>query len=274
MTVAGIGREESQIKNRKSKIENMIDGNDTTVDWQRHDGEVCILPVGAFEQHSAHLPLDTDNIEADHFGRILAEDLDATLLPTLRFATSLEHTGFRGTVTLRPETAMRVIRDIADEVERQNFTILIVVNSHGGNFFLKPVIRDINRVNRPLKVLEVYPWDFIDADLRAAALAEHPGGEIHCTDEETSVMLVLAPDRVHMDRCRDRKPDTSTKNVYPLEQSDLTTFGVRHFAPAGAVGYPSFATAEKGRAILEAIRRNMAPVVKDRIERLGKDRLY
>ena len=92
----------------------MIDETNTTVDWERHSGEILILPVGAMEQHSAHLPLATDNIQVMHFADLLARDLDAALLPGLSICTSLEHTGFRGSFTLRPETLMQIINNILD----------------------------------------------------------------------------------------------------------------------------------------------------------------
>ena len=41
------------------------------------------MPVGAFEQHSSHLPLETDNIEVEYFARFAARELNAALLPTL-----------------------------------------------------------------------------------------------------------------------------------------------------------------------------------------------
>lgn len=248
----------------------MIDPTSTTLDWQTHPGDIVILPVGAFEQHSAHLPLETDVIGAGFFGRILAEELDAALLPTLPFATSLEHTGFRGTVSLRPETAMQLIREIADEVQRQQFRFLIVVNGHGGNFFLAPVIRDLNRQDRPLKVLLVYPWEFCDAHL--AGPAAGPGSIGHSAEMETSVMLAIAPQVVRQEAAQDTAPVTG--DAQPLFQRDLNTFGLGCFTPTGVTGEPSKASAERGAAIVESMRQNMIPVVKDRIRRLREQPRY
>ncbi|MFW5836679.1 MAG: creatininase family protein, partial [Desulfovibrionaceae bacterium] len=81
------------------------------------------------------------------------------MLPTLPIATSLEHGGFRGSFSLKPETAMQVVRDLADELQAQGFTRLIVLNGHGGNFYLVPVCRDINRADRPIKILIANPWE-------------------------------------------------------------------------------------------------------------------
>ena len=95
----------------------MIDGNNTSPEWRRHPTDIVVLPVGAFEQHGPHLSLNTDIQIAEFLARKAAEHLDAALLPALPIATSLEHSAFKGTFSLRPETLMQVIRDIAAEAE-------------------------------------------------------------------------------------------------------------------------------------------------------------
>lgn len=249
----------------------MIDGSRTTFEWQMHTGDICILPVGSFEQHSHHLPLETDNIQADFFARLVAEEFNAAMLPTLPLGTCMEHSGFRGSITLRPETMMQMIRDIADEVERQGFKVLIVVNGHGGNFALAPAIRDINRLDRPLKVLLVQTWEFRSPDI-ATESREH-GLDIHAGETETSVMLAIRPEAVRAFSVD--APSLQEKGeAIPLRQSDLNTFGAGHFSSAGVIGYPSFASAEKGHAIIAAVRARMLPYLHDRIARLKQQPRY
>jgi creatinine amidohydrolase/Fe(II)-dependent formamide hydrolase-like protein/GNAT superfamily N-acetyltransferase len=247
----------------------MISGDNTSVDWQVHTGSVCILPIGAYEQHSSFLPLATDTISAEHFARALADDLGAAVLPALPFGTSLEHNGFRGSISLRPETMMQIIRDIADELERQNFRVLVLLNGHGGNFSLGPVTRDINRMDRRLKILLVNHWEHRGAGI--ACDSRERGQEIHCGEGETSLMLALRPDLVRAPLV-DRVTDPAEK--HPLRQSDLNTFGMGHFSPEGVVGYPSFATVEKGRQVVDTTRAGVAVHVRDRIRRLLEQPRY
>ena len=247
----------------------MIDDTNTSPEWQVHTGDVCVLPVGALEQHAAHLPLATDTILAEAYGRMIAEELDAALLPALPFASSLEHTGFRGSVSLRPETLMQIVRDIADEVERQNFCFLIIANGHGGNFALQPVARDINRMDRPLKILLVNGWEFCDSD--AVKGGGKRGMEIHAGESETSLMLAIRPDLVRPG-AKDTPP--VAEEPLPLRRQDLTTFGVGHFSAHGVIGRPSRADKGKGDALLAAMRRAMVDIVRDRIERLRRQPRY
>jgi len=248
----------------------MIDSTHTTVDWQLHAGEVVILPVGSVEQHGPHLPLNTDCIEVEHFSRCLAEDLDAALLPLQAYGNCLEHSGFRGSMTLRPETLMQVIRDLADAVEQQGFKILVVVNGHGGNFALTPVIRDINRLDRPLKIILAPFWEFGDPKLATDSAPWYR--EIHAGEWETSLMLGIQPDLVRTDRYADRPVPPPTP--VPLTQRDLTLFGVGHFNPEGPVGAPSLATREKGQAIVASLRVGLVAYVRDRIARLRDNPRY
>jgi creatinine amidohydrolase/Fe(II)-dependent formamide hydrolase-like protein/ribosomal protein S18 acetylase RimI-like enzyme len=246
----------------------LITGDNTTVEWQSHPTDIIVLPIGAIEQHDAHLPLDTDSIRADYFGRMIAEEFDAALLPTIRIASSMEHTGFRGSFSLKPETLMQVIRDIADDSVRQNFKIMIVANSHGGNHSLTPVCRDINRRDGALKILLVDLWTFADPTI--SETSSFPGINIHAGESETSIIMTLKPDLV-----KKNMQDAQYKNeIIPLKQSDLTTFGIGHFNPNGALGFPSYASKEKGDRLIDSIRNRMLPFIRDRIERLRILPLY
>lgn len=246
----------------------MLDGNHTTVDWQTNATDILVLPVGAFEQHSVHLPLDTDNIQGDFFGRMVAEALDAALLPTIRITTSMEHTGHRGSFSLRPETLMRVVRDIADDAARQGFRIMIVANAHGGNHCLVPVCRDINRRDGALKIILVNYWEYRDPALIFAT--EGPGMNFHANADETSILMRLRPDLVGTARA---DADYSAAQL-DLVQSDLTTFGVGHLNPSGAIGWPSLATPDRGQALIDSVRERLIPHLRTRIERLRKQWHY
>jgi creatinine amidohydrolase/Fe(II)-dependent formamide hydrolase-like protein len=56
---------------------------------------------------------------------------------------SLEQTGFRGSLSLGLETGIAVIRDIAEQLESQNFTRLVIVNFHAATRFSNPLRRTL-----------------------------------------------------------------------------------------------------------------------------------
>ena len=244
----------------------ILDGTRTSAEWRQAAPSLCVLPVGAFEQYSIHLPLICDNFQAEYFAMAIARELNAALLPTVNYGTSLEQTGFAGTLTLRPETLMQVLRDIAAAVAEQGFTTMIIVNAHGGNYCLGPVARDINRRDGPLKIILADFWTFVDDDvLDAPKLGKT---DIHSGEFETSLMLALAPEWV--------KPGTVDMKspVENWKQSDLNTFGMGFFAENGAAGYPSLASREKGERIVASIKKNMLRHINERIHWLDKNRIY
>jgi len=248
------------------KKNSLLDGTCTSPQWRKARPKLCVLPVGAFEQHSTHLPLATDNIQVEYFAQFIARELSAALLPTLPYGTSLEHSGFPGTFTLRPETLIQFVRDIADAAERQGFTTMILLNGHGGNFALGPVVRDINRMDRKLKILLVTWYDSQDEKLLESKAQGKPN--IHAEEAETSVMLALRGDLVKPGRPA-YKP-----TVKGFLQTDLATFGVGFIVPNGAYGDASLASREKGEKLILSIQRNIVKHIRQRLQWLGKSRIY
>src|SRR4051812_47128875 len=105
----------------------------------------AVLPVGAVEQHGQHLPVGTDILLAQSVAEQLAQKLDAYLLPPLAITSSIEHRKAKGTVYLRADTLALVVRDIAASLRDSGFTRLVLANCHGGNWILKPTLRQLNR---------------------------------------------------------------------------------------------------------------------------------
>lgn len=240
----------------------MISSLNTTDEWQQFSSNLAVLPMGAFEQHGPHLPLDTDIRGAEYFARHLADETNAALLAPQPYGTSLEHSGFRGTMTLQPQTLSRLLEDIAENLESQAFRFLVLVNGHGGNFCIGPTVRAWNRADRTLKILIVNWWEFCDPALLSSASLD-----IHAGDFETSVMLAIAPELVRIERISDAQSESRDEQI-PLRQSDLNSFGVGHFSCCGAIGDAKSATTEKGQAIVSCVHKNMLDFVRDRLERL------
>ncbi len=208
-------------------------------DFAERHTSIAILPVGATEQHGNHLPVGTDTIVVEQIARLLAEKLDAYLLPALPITSSIEHRKAKGTVYLRADTLAAVVRDIAGSINYSGFAKLVVVNGHGGNWILKPTIRDLNRT---LSGTQVVLLDTPTLFSRVHEVVEHTDNDIHAGEAETSLMLHLHSDLVGEVSANDRKSF--------VPQAYLDYFDISEITDEGYWGYPESATSEKGERIM------------------------
>ncbi|HJN15021.1 MAG TPA: creatininase family protein, partial [Armatimonadota bacterium] len=131
----------------------MVTVENTWKEVEDSGAEIVIIPIGAVEQHGPHLPLGTDWYAADRVAAQVGEQLNAYVLPALPISNSQEHLDFRGSVSLRPQTLALVLEDIILSLAHQGFGKFVIVNSHGGNWVVKPTIRDINFRHPELMVI-------------------------------------------------------------------------------------------------------------------------
>ena len=95
---------------------------------------VCLLPVGATEQHGPHLGTGMDSVNATMLCQAVSRETGAPVLPTLSYGCSLGHSRrWPGTLSLQPQTLMDVIVQIFDWLYGAGFKRLIIVNGHVGN---------------------------------------------------------------------------------------------------------------------------------------------
>ncbi|MBN2290106.1 MAG: creatininase family protein [Candidatus Glassbacteria bacterium] len=224
----------------------MIDTRATSVEFERAGPEIAFLPVGACEQHFGLLPLETDIFQSEKLAAAIAFNFKSYILPAIPFGTSLENTGAGGTVTLMPSTLSAVVRDVVDSLYRQGFELVVVVNSHGGNFILRPCVREINYRNPGRKTIYVDPWEIVPSEeVRQIFTGTN---ELHCGEIETSVMLHLDPEMVRTGNVEDGDPEAL--------RADLDMFSIPVLAGGKPWGRATLATAEKGREFYELMIRH------------------
>jgi creatinine amidohydrolase len=232
---------------------------------------VVIAPLGSFEQHGPHLPLTTDTdlvtAIADAVERAMPEKV--LLLPTLWIGHSTHHMHFAGTLDIPQMHYIGVIQDLCRSILAMSATRVLLLNGHGGNDV--PVRAALREVKTELKgragvhVLYAAYWMLAAASIREIRESEM-GGLGHACEMETSLMLHLHPDRVHMELARRDGP----QHTSPYRKSDMQhakpAYSVNEFheiSESGVVGHPDLATAEKGARFFDAIVRDTAAFVED-----------
>jgi creatinine amidohydrolase len=92
----------------------------------------AILPLGSTEQH-AQLSLSVDSILSERVAADAAEPLGIPVFPVVAYGITPYFLSYPGTISLRQETYISIVRDILDGLKRQGFRRIMIVNGHGGN---------------------------------------------------------------------------------------------------------------------------------------------
>lgn len=92
----------------------------------------AVLPIGSTEQH-AYLSLATDNLLAERVAVEAAEPLGIPVFPVLAYGITPYFRAYPGTVSLRVDTLLALMRDLLDGIAGSGFRRILVVNGHGGN---------------------------------------------------------------------------------------------------------------------------------------------
>lgn len=203
--------------------------------------ELAIIPVGSLEQHGPHLPIMTDWAIATEIGKRVAEAMGAFLIPALPVSTCREHMGKKGSVWMEPTTFYQMMYDIIMSLKTQGFKRVGVLTTHGGIFITTPLVRDLNARFQPdLQVVVIS-----SETVKVGNIMETP--ELHAGEGETSQILAIAPETVHMERAVDFIPD--------IPRQYLSYGSIFRASPSGVWGIPTKATAEKGERYFEEFTR-------------------
>jgi creatinine amidohydrolase len=141
-------------------------------DWTRHDDR-AVLPIGSTEQHSG-LSLATDTILAEKLAVDAAEPLGIPVFPALAFGVTPAYAAFPGSITLRVETLVAVVRDVLDSLKRSGFRRILIVNGHGGNVAIWPFAQEWMMDNPDCRVRLTDWWAAPGARAKALTFAPNP----------------------------------------------------------------------------------------------------
>ncbi len=246
---------------------------------------IAVLPVAATEQHGPHLPLSVDTVLVN--GVIAAalshlhDDLKVLFLPTQAVGLSPEHARFVGTLTLKNETILRLWTDIGESVAAAGIKKLLLFNAHGGNVAAMDLVARELRARLDLLVYSA-SWfnlplpDAQGDDVNALFSTDEHRFGIHAGDIETSMMLALDPAHVDMRQAQNfasaAQARASSFDLLGNGKSAKLGWQMQDYNPAGAVGNAAAASADKGRALVDAAGRALARLLAE-MSRLPADTL-
>jgi creatinine amidohydrolase len=215
----------------------------------------AILPLGAIEQHGPHLPLSMDSDHADALAlRIACKLGNALVLPTVRVGYSPHHLGFCGSLSVRPSTLEAICLDYCSSLAAHGFERVVLFSGHIGNY---PIMRDFEpRLAAALApALQVIVYRdgaaILDAWRKSAHSIAGLGGRVggHADIAETSVMLVLHPEKV--------RPDLAAAGYLGTVDEEFLqrafVEGIHAVSSNGVLGDPAGSSRAIGHAALDAV---------------------
>jgi len=246
---------------------------------------IAVLPVAATEQHGPHLPLsvDTDLVNGMVQASLphLPADLPVLFLPTQTVGYSPEHARFAGTLTLKPETIVRLWTDLGESVAASGVRKLLFFNSHGGQVSVMDMVaRDLRaRLDMLVYSCSWFNLPLQDAqghDLRQRFSPDEHRFGVHAGQTETALMLALRPERVQMQHAQDFASTSRDRAarfaVLGNGSSAKMAWQMQDYNPQGAAGQAVKATADDGKALLDAAGRALARLIAE-IDALPADTL-
>ncbi|WP_276352139.1 creatininase family protein [Cohnella caldifontis] len=220
---------------------------------------LVIVPIGAVEQHGAHLPVGTDTIILNRLMEGLASRSEfpghnVMIAPVIPIGKSNEHSDYPGTLSFSTPTVMVMLRDLCASIRRHGFDRFIFVNSHGGNTDL------LNVVSRDLRIeldaeFFVFDWWFTSFwnDILAESQESGAYGVFHACELETSLMLAIRPELVDMAKAEDEYPDphlTDNRHV-SIKGPIIPGWKTSDVSNKGVIGAPTKANPDKGARFLD-----------------------
>ena len=214
--------------------------------------ETCILPIGVFEKHGPHMPLGTDLYTAREIALRAAEKEYTVVFPWYYFSQINEARQQPGTIAYSPELIWKVLQETLDELNRNGFKKIIIVNGHGGNSaFLNYFGMAQLSERRDYSLYWFQPSYDPEVLKKAVALTQHDPYDQHAGNRETSMMMDIVPDLIHTDRAGQQ----SGIDLERLKHLPHVYTGIWWYAryPNHYSGDGSKANAEAGKLILDQV---------------------
>ena len=210
-----------------------------------------IVPVGAIaKEHGRHLPMKTDWLLSRALAEGIAARLPVLIAPIIPFGYYPVFQSYPGSQHLSADTFVRLLTELLERLLDQGARRLAILNT---GVSTEGPIGLATRGILERRGVRIGVADIRRLGRAADHLMEQKIGS-HADERETSILLAIAPEVVRMASAKRDFGNDPTPGVFvtptTMQSSDPRGADYRE---TGAFGDPTFATADKGRAFLDAM---------------------
>lgn len=191
--------------------------------------DTVIVPLGSVENHGSHMGLGTDFLIPDHLVDRVSRKIEVLSTPTMPYGMADHHIEFPGTLTIGHDGLYLVMSRIADQLYDYGARHIVFLNGHGGN---TPVLNRVG-VNMARKgcLCAIIDWWSLAGKINPAWKGGHAGAE------ETSAMLAINSDWVHMEYAMPFEPKDLSDELKFAGANDVFCDGVAVTVPRPVAQY-------------------------------------
>lgn len=230
-------------------------------------GKVCVVPLGIIEKHGPSLPLGTDLIIVRDVVLKAAQKEYVVVFPEFIAGQISEARHQPGTIAYSPGLVWQILEETCNEIARNGFEKIILVNGHGGNnSMLSYFAMALLNKKHNYAVYLANGWDIYAEETQKkeveslfAKLPENSLG--HAGADEAAEIKIIRPDLFKPEKAKSE----SGENLARLKNLTNVSTGIDWYAcfPNHYAGNAATATEELGKAILNSTTNGLTKVFRD-----------
>jgi creatinine amidohydrolase len=237
----------------------------TASDWPvalEKSKKTIILPIGILEKHGPHAPMGSDLIRVRQLAKMAAEQEYAVIFPDYFYGQVNEAKHIQGTFALPVDITLELLQATCDEIARNGFEKIFIINGHGGNpQLIRYFVQTQMEKDRGYAVFFHEPQMESSVREKVSKMRKSdPATDQHGGEYETSILLHMRPELVKLDRAKSESGENQAKlNELPNVYTAIWWYASYpfHYAGEGSVASSELGkiiTDDNVRSIVEGLR--------------------
>ena len=216
------------------------------------EAPLVIVPFGGgAKEHGPHLPMATDRIMLEHLMQVAVDSLPVVVAPPILHGWFPAFREFPGTEVSDPDLFRAYVEAVARSLVRHGAKRIVFLNTGITNSTGLPIAVAAREVHQRERIpTVVISWNDLETEEIDALAQQKAGG--HADELETSVVLFLRPELVHMELApTDYGPAGGDPGPGYRPGGFSRTPGDPEYSTTGIFGDATLADREKGRRVVE-----------------------